>query len=163
MKKFLILIVVLQIAVSGCQKLCACSPVLPPDYPAMSLVIQNEAKDDLLDEDVEGFISKDDIQIFGVDKNGKQVDVLFSIRPPFTYEDIRFEYHTIVLARVYLLAKDFNSKIFIRVRESDPYELILTFNGDDGIVKELLIDDVESPQVEEEFTKGSPIFFLTNK
>lgn len=152
-------------AMMGCMKsetiepgLCACSPV---ELPGVNLVVQNEAGADLLDETAEQFYSKEDINIFGIDRDGKQIDMVFSIRPPFTYKDTKFEYYTIVLPHVYSLKKEFDNKIFIRLGEGDPYELTLIFDGDSGIVKELLIDDEESQQVEEEFAKGSPIFFLT--
>lgn len=148
-------------AMMGCMKseiiepgLCACSPVEPP---GISLVVQNEAGDDLLDEDVAGFYSKEDIKVFGIDKNGKQIDMVFSIRPPFTYEDIKVEDNTLVLPQIYGFRQEFNDKIFIRIGDNDPYQLKISFD-ENGIANKLLINDKEAARIEKEVLKDWPIF-----
>ncbi|WP_118195901.1 hypothetical protein [Albibacterium indicum] len=166
MKKIAIVSMIMFMAMMGCMKseivepgICACSPVEPP---GISLVVQNEAGDDLLNEDRDEFYSKEEITVFGVDKNGKQVDMVFSIRPPFTYEDIKFEYYTVVLPHVYGLKNEFNNKMFIRFGDNDPYELKISFD-EKQTANQLLINDKEAARVEEDVLKDWPVFTFVLK
>lgn len=166
MKKIAIVSMIMFMAMMGCMKseivepgICACSPVEPP---GISLVVQNEAGDDLLNEEMDDFYSKEEIAVFGVDKNGKQVDMVFSIRPPFTNEDIKFEYYTVVLPHVYGLKKDFDNKIFIRFGDNDPYELKISFD-EKQIANQLLINDQKAARLEEDVLKDWPMFTFVLK
>lgn len=165
MKKILLVCVVLFITSVACKKeniggggLCACSPITGPE---LNLVIKNNAGDDLLSDKTVGYYSKDKIQLFRKDENGKVIPIDFAIRPPFSYGDEKFMYNSLFAAANIFLKKDNNNIIYLKLGEGKIYELKLSFNQQKYDVDKLLIDNKEAEKAQGNVVKYVTIFYLT--
>ena len=129
MKKFLIVCMILFTAGVGCKKmdygggdLCACSPI---EAPGLNLVIKNSAGDDLLSEKTVGAYTKDNIQLFRKDVNGKVIPINFSIRPPSTFGEQKFNFNFLYAPELNSLQTQTDKTVYLKLGGGEPYELLL--------------------------------------
>jgi hypothetical protein len=165
MKKIIIVFIVLFVANLGCKKLsksdgglCACSPIT---YPGFALVIKNAANLDLLNPANKEAYVLNQIKLFQKDDKGVEKQVLFAIRPTFSYGSEKFNYYQLYSEEIGLLARKSQQSFYLKLADGTPYELNLEFK--DGIykVQKLLIDKKEAPAETGELAKyDTSIFYL---
>jgi hypothetical protein len=165
MKKFTIVCIILFIAGVGCKKtnidgggLCACSPKVEPE---LSLVIKNNAGDDLLNDKTAGAYSKDKIELFRKDGDGKIIPINFSIRPPFSYGDEKFNFNLLYTSGISYLQKPADNIIYLKLGEGKLYELNVQLNKGKYAIEKLLIDNKEAEKDKGNVAKYAAIFYLT--
>lgn len=151
---------ILFVANVGCKKmnvggdrLCGCSPVRLPE---LNLVIKNSADADLLSDKVATAYTKDQIQLFRKDVEGKDVPVNFNIRAPFEYDNKQFKFHSLAASLHFLNGKDetFSLKLGTKL-----HELKINLNEGKYALAKLMIDGKEAPK-DAELAKYVPIFYL---
>lgn len=164
MKKFLFVCAILFIANLGCKKnniggggLCACSPITEPE---LKLVIKSSTGTDLLNDKIAGAYSKDEIKVFQKLTDGTETPVNFSIRPPFSYGEEKFNFNSLFIGLNFLRnSKD--TKILLKLGDSKPYELSFALNEGMYDINKLLIDDKEAESDNGTVSKYLRIFYLT--
>jgi hypothetical protein len=164
MRKFVLVCAILFFANVGCKKmnmdggggLCGCSPAIPGTQ--LNLVIKNTANNDLLDEKVAGAYTKDMIQLYRKDSDGKVITIPFGIQSPFSYGNEKFNFYQLTSFLVYPIQNSANRVVFLKVGEKT-YELTLQLVKDQLVVERLLIDQKETEK--EDDPKFPPIFYLT--
>jgi hypothetical protein len=164
MKKFLFVCAILFIANLGCKKnniggggLCACSPITEPE---LKLVIKSSTGADLLNDKIAGAYSKDEIKVFQKSADGTETPVNFSIRPPFSYGEEKFNFNSLFVGLNFLRnSKD--TKILLKLGDSKPYELSFALNEGMYDINKLLIDDKEAESDNGTVSKYLRIFYLT--
>lgn len=164
MKKFLFVCAILFIANLGCKKnniggggLCACSPITEPE---LKLVIKSSTGTDLLNDKIAGAYSKDEIKVFQKLADGTETPVNFSIRPPFSYGEEKFNFNSLFVGLNFLRnSKD--TKILLKLGDSKPYELSFALNEGMYDINKLLIDDKEAESDNGTVSKYLRIFYLT--
>jgi hypothetical protein len=165
MKKIIIVCVILFIANVGCKKtnidgggLCACSPVTAPE---LNLVIKNTAGDDLLNDKTAGAYSKDKIELFRKDGNGNIVPLNFSIRPPFSYGNEKFNFNLLTVPSISYLQTSDNNIVYLKLGEGKLHELSLQLNQGKYDLEKLLIDNKAAAKDTGNVAKYASIFYLT--
>ncbi|RZL48518.1 MAG: hypothetical protein EOP00_09085 [Pedobacter sp.] len=146
MKKFLIAFVVVFIANLGCKKiieqpLCACSPV---QTAYLNLVIKNAAGNDLLNNAVAGSFKKDDIQLYSKDVNGNITQLSFSIQPPLTFNNEKFNYYQLLSQEIAILAKSVDQTFYLKLGNQPSYTVNLQLTANLGRVEKVWIDKKEA-------------------
>jgi len=164
MKKILLICAVLFAASLGCKKnniggggLCACSPVTEPE---LKLVIKSSTGTDLLNDKIAGAYSKDQIKVFQKSANGTETPVNFSIRPPFSYGEEKFNFNSLFVG-LNFLRNSTNTKILLKLGDSKTYELSFALNEGMYDINKLLIDDKEAESDNGTVSKYLRIFYLT--
>jgi hypothetical protein len=160
MKKFLIILMVIFIADVGCKKeniggggLCGCSPIVGP---YLNLAIKNSAGADLLNSQTPTAYTKENIEVFRKDANGKAIPVNFSIMPEFGYGNEKFNFKTL---HVYLDAVPLQSGDFIfylKLGGTKVYTLDLNMS-----MQKLLIDSKEAERDKGTVAQFTTIYYLT--
>ena len=165
MKKFLIMCAILFIANVGCKKtnigggrLCGCSPVVGPQ---LNLVIRNSAGEDLLNDKTARAYSKDKIEFFMKDGNGKVVPISFGIRPPFSYSDGKFNFNTLFSDAIGVMQESTDKVIYLKLGSGGLHELKFTVNAHKLDMEKLLIDDKEPERAKSNAANFPLIFYLT--
>lgn len=164
MKKFLFVCAILFIANLGCKKtnidgggLCACSPARAPE---LNLVVKSKTGGDLLDEKIAGAYSKDKIKLYQKSADGKETPVNFSIRPPFSYDNEKFNFNMIFVS-LNFLRNSTNTKFYLKLGDDKLYELSLSLNDGKYDLSKLLIDNKEIEKDKGSVSKYVTIFYLT--
>lgn len=164
MKKFLTICVILFITNLGCKKMgidgsgtCACSPVKGPE---LYLVIKNNAGEDLLNEKTTGAYTKDKIELFRKDVDGKKIPLNFGIRPTFLYGDKKFNFNQLFSGDIMFLQKTGNNIIYLKLGADKVYELNLELHKEFYEIAKITIDKKEAEQDKDTFGKKIPIFYL---
>jgi hypothetical protein len=161
MKKFLIALVVLLVLNLSCKKergLCACSI---PVNPTLNLVLKNSAGEDLLNSTTTSSYSKNDIQLFYKDASGVSRDISFSIRPSFTYENIKFDYNQLSSSEIVKLANLSTATFYLKLGNNPTYEIVLGL-GQDKMIDKIYINNQEANKeasINKYFLAGN-IFYL---
>ena len=162
MKKFLIVCAILFIAGVGCKKMdydgsnpCGCSPIEPP---GLNLVIKNTAGDDLLNEKTVGAYAKDNIQLFIKEVNGKETPINFNIRPSSAFGDEKFNFNLLSSWGFYFLPKQANKTVYLKLGDSEPYELLLDLSK--PAEASLLINKKAAEREKSGVGRSLPIFYL---
>lgn len=166
MKKFLFICAILFIANLGCKKnniggegICACSPVSEPE---LRLVVKSSTGTDLLNEKITGAYSKDEIKVFQKSADGKETLVNFSIRPPFSYGEEKFNFNSLLVG-LNFLKNTTNSKILLKLGDSKLYELSFALNEGKYDITKLMIDNKEAEKGEGTVNNYVRIFYLTEE
>lgn len=166
MKKFLFICAILFIANLGCKKnniggegICACSPISEPE---LRLAIKSSTGTDLLDEKITGTYSKDEIKVFQKSADGKETPVSFSIRPPFSYGEEKFNFNSLLVG-LNFLKNSTNSKILLKLGDSKLYELSFALNEGKYDITKLMIDNKEAEKGEGTVNNYVRIFYLTEE
>jgi len=163
MKKFLFVCAVLFIGSVGCKKmnidgngLCACSPITQPE---LTLVIKNAAGDDLLNDKTTGAFTKEKVELYTKDGAGKVIPVTFSIRPPFSYGDEKFNFYQLNFGLGFMQNK--NSILYLKLGEGKVFELTFELNEGSYALSKLLIDQKEAQKDLGTVLKYKSIFYFT--
>ena len=161
MKKFLVACLILFVANVGCKKmnvggerLCGCSPVTPPE---LNLVIKNSTDADLLSDKTAAAYTKDQIQFYRKDAEGKELPLNFNIRTPFQYDNKQFKFHSLVLSLHFLDGK--NDTFYLKLG-TKLYQLQIALTENKYDPDKLLIDGKEAPK-DADLAKYTRIFYLT--
>lgn len=164
MKKFLFVCAIIFIANLGCKKnniggggLCACSPIVEPE---LHLVVKNKAGNDLLSDKIAGAYSKEDIKVFQKTPDGKETPVNFTVRPPFSYGDEKFNFSSLMVG-LNFLRNSAGSKILLKLGDSKSYELSFALNEGMYDINKLLIDNKEAEKDNGKVSTFVRIFYLT--
>jgi hypothetical protein len=165
MKKFILVCAILFIANVGCKKMnldgggvCGCLPIEGPEF---NLVIKNSAGDDLLSSSTAGPYSKDNIQMYRKDNEGKMIPILFAIRPPFSYGDEKFKYNFLYTTNIRISANTQTDHIYLKLGNDQPYEMTLHLKSNGRLsVQRLLIDQKETEKEADNLSKYASFFYL---
>jgi|GEM_PF-698799 len=166
MKKFILVCAILFIANAGCKKmnvdggggLCGCSPARTG--PQLNLVIKNAAGDDLLDNKSAGAYTKDKIELFRKDADGKVIPILFAIRPPFSYGDEKFKFNQLTTFEMSHIKSSSNNVIYLKLADKT-YELTLQTKENPYLLDRVLIDQKEAERDSGTVAKYTVIFYLS--
>ncbi|WP_139298283.1 hypothetical protein [Pedobacter hartonius] len=165
MKKFVLVSLILFLANVGCKKmnadggrLCGYSPIAAP---ALNLVIKDSAGKDLLDEKTAGAYSKDKIRLFRKDAAGKTIPVVFYVSPPFSYGDEKFSFDLLYVPVITDVQNPAENRMFLKLGDSDLYELNLKVSKAKPELENLIIDQKEADKDEGSVMKYLSIFYLT--
>lgn len=165
MKKFALALALLFIVNMGCKKmnidgggLCGCSPI---SGPRLNLVIRNAAGDDLLSSNTTGAFTKDKIQFFRKDSEGKMTTVLFGIREPLSYGDEKFRYNTLTVSDLRYTNDSSKDMIYLKLGDNQPYEISLELKlmGQYSVQK-IFIDQKEAEKDTGNVSKYESVFYL---
>ncbi|CAM4355349.1 hypothetical protein SAMN06265348_11311 [Pedobacter westerhofensis] len=165
MKKFLVVCAVLFIVNMGCKKmnadgggLCGCSPI---EGPELDLVIRNAAGDDLLSDKTSGAYTKDNIQVYRKDENGKIIPIIFAVRPQFSYGDEKFKYNFLYISAIRYNQDTQTDVIYLKLADHQPVELTLKLKLQGRFsVQQLLADQKEVEKDNGTVAKFSAIYYL---
>jgi len=164
MKKFLFVCLVIFIAGVGCKKtnidgggLCGCSPIQTPE---LMLVIKNGTGTDLLNDKNVGAYTKNDIQLYKKDASGNPVQFSFSIRPPFSYGNEKFDFNTLYTQGVSAI-KQSGESIYLKLGSEPAYELKVQFNATQPKIDKLLINNTEAQKGNGTIANYVDVFYLT--
>ena len=150
MKKFIIVIAILFIANLGCKimddggGLCACSPVRPSPY--LSLVIKNSVGEDLLNATTAGSFAQNQIQLYTKDVNDVVKQISFSIRPPLSSNNEKFNYQQLLSQEIVILAKSIDNKFYLKLGTGEPLAVNLQVIENVNKVEKVLINNKEIPK-----------------
>ncbi|RZK42973.1 MAG: hypothetical protein EOO90_04780 [Pedobacter sp.] len=162
MRKFLIALVLIIVANLGCKKeqigdgICACSPATGP---SVFLVLKNAAGADLLDTKIAGSFQASQIELTHLKADGSRVPVRFVIRPPFSYDGEKFQYHQLTSEELARLATSVNEKFYLKLGNGPTYEVNLNRDANTRVEK-LLVNQVEVPS-EAALKKYVDLFYIT--
>ena len=147
MKKIFIVLAIMFIVGIGCKKTidpgggpCACSPTIE-SY--LSLSIKGSNGSDLLNVTNTGAYSKNQIQLYYVDKNGTVQPVEFEIRQAFSYGTTTYAFNQLFSSRMASLAQVNINTFFLKLGDRHPLELTLKMNGIKA--ERLLANQIEVP------------------
>lgn len=164
MKKFILICAILFVVNVGCKKmnvggegLCACSPITGPE---LNLVVQNAAGLDLLASTNTGSYTKEKIELYRKDSEGKVVPLNFGIRSPFSYGDEKFSKNFLFSNDLRSTSTNGSSILFLKLGDK-VYELNLVFNKEKFDVDRLLIDNKEVEKDKGTVSNYLSIFYLT--
>jgi hypothetical protein len=162
MKKFLIICLLLFTASVGCKKmdidgggLCACSPITGPQ---MFLGVKNAAGDDLLNGKTTGAYTKETIQVFRKDGEGRVVPIYFDIRAPFAYGNDQTKTYLLQLPDLNFLKPSTMNTIYLKLGESALYELELDLAK---YGEEKVFINKKEAERDKDGKNLPPIFYLT--
>lgn len=134
--------------------LCACSPTAGPQ---LLLVIKNNTGPDLLEEKIVDSYSKDKIELFRKEVDGKIVPIDFGIREPFTYGDEKFSFKFLHAQELNFLQTSHDT-VYLKLGNGEIYELNLELKSGE---EKLLINKNEAEKDKATAGKYPPIFYLT--
>lgn len=147
MKKVFIILAVMFVTGISCKKTidpgggaCACSPTIE-SY--ISLSIKGSNGSDLLNVTNTGAYSKNQIQLYYVDKNGTVQPVEFEIRQAFSYGTTTYAFNQLFSPRMASLAQININTFFLKLGDRQPLELNLKMNGFKA--ERLLANQIEVP------------------
>lgn len=165
MKKILIVLAIIFAINLGCKKmnadddrLCGCSPVSPP---ALNLVIKNAAGDDLLNVNSAGTVRNEKIEFYRVTADGKNTSIPFSIQPPFSYGDEKYNYNFLYVHATAYATASADNIIWMKLGADKLYKLKISINFQNNEVETVLINDKEIPKDNSNVAKFLPIFPMT--
>ncbi|WP_449437399.1 hypothetical protein [Pedobacter steynii] len=114
-----------------------------------------------MSDKIAGAYSKDDIKVFQKTADGKETPVKFSIRPPFSYGDEKFNFNSLLIGLDFL-ANASGSKILLKLGDSKVYELSFVLNEGRYDINKLLIDSKEAEKGQGDVAKYARIYYVTD-
>lgn len=167
MKFFLIAFTLIITINFGCSKevdlggeYCDC-PVLTA--PSLNIAVRNTAGNDLLYTKTVGSFATSQIKLYAVEANGNVKNIEFTLRKPFTYGAVQYDYYQLSSSQIVSLVPTTTGVFYLKLGDLAPYKLTIKINGSTGRVDRLLINDFEAA-IEQEADKNlsnGNIFYLT--
>ncbi|MEJ5996192.1 hypothetical protein WG904_17315 [Pedobacter sp. Du54] len=165
MKKTIIILLALFTVNLACKKediggggLCACSYI---SYMGLNLSIKDAANQDLLNPATSNSFTANQIQLYKKAANGDKIAISFTIRPPFNYQNGKFEYFQIFSDEIGRITNSIHDTYYLKLGDHEPYVLNLGINTTNKKTDRLLIDSKEA-QKENNLPSEYPfnIFYL---
>ncbi len=139
---------------------CDCPALVAP---SLNIVVRNAAGNDLLYTKTVGSFDVSQIKLYVNESNGNVRNIEFSLRKPFTYGAVQYDYYQLSSSQIVSLLPTITGIYYLKLGDLPPYKLTIKLNGSTGRVEKLSINDNEAPvetEADKNLSNGN-IFYLT--